>query len=288
MSARRFAGVLGWPLEHTLSPEIHNAAFRAAGLDWVYLPFPVTPEGLAPAVQGLRALGAAGANVTMPHKESVIELLDEVSDDAATLGAVNTIERVGGRLIGHNTDVAGFAAVLTHDAGYSPAGRRAVVLGAGGAARAVVKALDELGAAEISVVARDPRRAEAVAGLADAAAARVVPWERAADECSAADCVVNATPVGMYEGDMSRDEAARTDPSGGAAFRPGQFVCDLIYQPPTTPLLERARTAGADAWGGLGMLVHQAAAAFAIWTGREAPIEAMSAAAVRAAGSTRR
>jgi shikimate dehydrogenase len=271
----RFAGVLGWPLEHTLSPAIHNAAFRRAGIDCTYLAFEVPPEDLAAAVRGLRALGVYGANVTMPHKERVADLLDEVTGDAAVLRVVNTIAPLSGRLIGHNTDVAGFTAVLTDDAGYSPEGRRAVVLGAGGAARAVVKALGDLGAASIVVVARDPERATWVQEIATAAEA--VSWERAQEAAAAADCVVNATPLGM-EGEH---------PLPGADFRPGQLVYDLVYRPPATPLVESARAQGADAWGGLGMLVHQAAASFRIWTGTEAPIEAMSAAALHAIRSTR-
>ncbi|HWL64960.1 MAG TPA: shikimate dehydrogenase, partial [Actinomycetota bacterium] len=140
-----FAGVIGWPLQHTLSPTIQNAALRSVGIDWVYLALPVPPENLADAIQGLRVLGAMGINVTMPHKESVIEHLDEVSGDAREVGAVNTIQRLGDRLIGHNTDVDGFRDLMLGDAGIDVAGKRALVLGAGGAARAVVKALDDMG-----------------------------------------------------------------------------------------------------------------------------------------------
>ncbi|MGH2819856.1 MAG: shikimate dehydrogenase family protein, partial [Actinomycetota bacterium] len=122
-----FAGVLGWPLEFTLSPAIHNAAFRAAGLDWVYLPFPVAPGSLGDAVAGLRALGAQGANVTMPHKQAIVEFLDDLSGDARTLGAVNTIQRIGDRLVGHDTDIDGFREALVGDAGFRPAGRSALV-----------------------------------------------------------------------------------------------------------------------------------------------------------------
>ncbi|MDQ3952078.1 MAG: shikimate dehydrogenase, partial [Actinomycetota bacterium] len=161
-----FVGILGWPLEHTLSPVIHNVAFRRASLDWTYLSWPVEPPLLGDAVGGLRALGAIGANVTMPHKEAVTEHLDEVSGDAREVGAVNTIQRLGHRLVGHNTDVDGFAEFLSGDAGFDPRGKSALVLGAGGAARAVVKALDSLGAAEITVAGRRSERAEDVAALA--------------------------------------------------------------------------------------------------------------------------
>ena len=152
---QNFAGVLGWPLTRTLSPAIHMAAFRRLGFDWAYLSFPVPPDLLPQAVGGLRALGAVGANVTIPHKETVIAHLDQLSGDAAAIGAVNTIQRLGDRLIGHNTDVDGFREFIAGDAGINVSGSRALVLGAGGAARAVVKALDDLDAAEIVIA--DPR-----------------------------------------------------------------------------------------------------------------------------------
>jgi shikimate dehydrogenase len=265
-----FAGVLGWPLEHTLSPPIHNAAFRALSLDWVYFAWPVPPEDLPAAVGGIRALGAMGANVTMPHKEAVVELIDEISADAAAIGAVNTIQRFGDRLIGHNTDVDGFKAFLTADAGVDPGGVPAAVLGSGGAARAVVRALADLGASPITVVARDTDRAARVASIAGDVAT-VEGFERAHDVANFADLVVNATPVGT----------GGEDPLPDAKWRPGQFVADLIYIPATTTLVKRARAAGAGASNGLGMLVHQAAASFRIWTGMDPSLEAMSAAALR-------
>jgi shikimate dehydrogenase len=270
-----FVGILGWPLEHTLSPVIHNVAFRRAALDWTYLSWPVESSMLRDAVAGLRALGAAGANVTMPHKETVIEHLDEVSGDAREVGAVNTIQRLGHRLVGHNTDVDGFSEFLAGDAGFDAGGKRALVLGSGGAARAVVKALDSLGAKEVTVAGRRPERSEDVAGLAAAASPLVAEWARAASLVPDMDLVVNATPLG------TGGEHALPD----ARFRAGQCVVDLIYTPPSTKLVDAARSAGAEAWGGLGMLVRQAAASFTIWTGQAAPIEAMSAAAIHAIGA---
>ena len=267
-----FTGVIGWPLEYTLSPVLHAAAFRRLSLDWMYLAWPVPPERLGDAVRGLRALGAAGANVTMPHKETVIEHLDGLSGDAREVGAVNTIQLLGERLVGHNTDVDGFRDFLEADAGYDPRGRRALVLGAGGAARAVVKALTDLGT-EVTVAAR---RDDAVRSISDDLGAEPLAWDGAEAAAREADIVVNATPIGM------RDNA---DPVPAAEFRSGQLVADLVYDPPTTPLVARARAAGADAWGGVGMLVHQAAASFRIWTATDPPLEAMSAAAVHAIGS---
>jgi shikimate dehydrogenase len=273
-----FAGVLGWPLTYTLSPVIHNAAFRKVGLDWVYLQWPVPPEELDDAVAGLRALGAMGASVTMPHKEEIVKLLDGLSGDARALGAVNTIQRLGDRLIGHNTDVDGFRAFLEEDAGVDLEGKSCLVLGAGGAARAVVKALLDLDAAGIAIAARTPEQAEEVTAQVGHGDTRVCDWDAAGAEAEVADVIVNATPVGMREG----------DPLPGTSFNSGQLVVDLVYDPPSTEMVERARSAGADAWGGLGMLVHQAAAAFRIWTGQDPPLETMSAAALRAIGSARR
>ncbi|MDQ3916820.1 MAG: shikimate dehydrogenase [Actinomycetota bacterium] len=267
-----FVGILGWPLEHTLSPVIHNVGFRRVGLDWTYLSWPVEPRLLGDAVRGLRALGARGANVTMPHKETVIEHLDELSGDARDVGAVNTIQRVGDRLVGHNTDVDGFAEFLAGDAGCDARGKRALVLGAGGAARAVVRALDGLGVAEVCVAARSPEKAGALGELARRAPVRVEEWANAAKVAGDADVVVNATPLGA-----AGEHALR-----GAELRPEQCIVDLLYVPPSTPLVEAARAAGAQAWGGLGMLVRQAAASFTIWTGQAAPLEAMSAAAIHA------
>jgi shikimate dehydrogenase len=274
--ASHFVGVLGWPLEVTLSPLMHNVGFRRLGLDWIYLRWPVAPDDLDHAVRGLRALGADGANVTMPHKESIVEHLDSLDEDAGAIGAVNTVRRSGKELIGHNTDVVGFSEFLVEDAGFQPDGTSALVLGAGGAARAVVKALANLGAGDVTIAARNREAGANVAALADDAtrSARAIGWDDASDLVDGVDLVVNATPIGM------RGEALLSR----VTFRPNQCVIDLIYSPPTTPLIERARAGGANGWGGLGMLVRQAAASFAIWTGQQAPLDAMSAAAIRGIG----
>jgi shikimate dehydrogenase len=193
---QRFVGVLGWPLEQTLSPVIHNAAFRTAGIDCVYLAWPVPPEYLEQAVAGLRALGATGANLTMPHKQVVIDHLDDLSDDARALGAVNTIHRVGERLVGHNTDVSGFREFLAEDAGIEVQGRKAAVIGAGGAARAVVKGLAQLGAGEIVILARRPDQGPELVTIGGSITS-VEDVGRAEDFIEGADLVVNATPAGM-------------------------------------------------------------------------------------------
>ena len=269
--------MLGWPLRHTLSPVIHAAAFRALGLEWVYLAWPVPPDALGPALDGLRALGCAGANVTMPHKETALAHLDEVSSEARAIGAVNTIEFRAGWLVGHNTDVYGLAEFLTSDAGVTAHGKRALVLGAGGAARAVVKALERLGASGIEVAARNLSAAAEVAALGPRDRCTAIEWVDAPDAATAAEIVVNATPLGTGGEKLLVD----------LPWRPSQVVIDLVYDPPSTPLVEAARSRGADAWGGVGMLVHQAAGALRVWTGMEPPLEVMSAAAIRAIGRRR-
>jgi shikimate dehydrogenase len=270
----RVVGVIGWPARHSLSPVIHNAALTACGLDWVYVAFEV-PEGAAGmAVGGMRSLGIEGLSVTMPHKAAVIGALDVLTPDAESLGAVNCISRDGPGLLGDNTDGIGFLDALRIDEGVDPAGMRCVVVGAGGAGRAVARALGGAGAAEVVVVNRSPEPAVRAAALAG-------PTGRVgtAEAVDAADLVVNATPLGMgvvvtTSGD---GEPLPVDPERLGA---GQLVVDLVYHPATTPLLAAARQRGAATANGLGMLIHQAAHAFRRWTGEDPPLEAMSAAAV--------
>ena len=246
-------------------------------MDGVYLEWPVPPDQLVPAVEGLRALGALGANVTMPHKEEVAGLMDELSPEAQRIGAVNTIVCAGQKLAGHNTDVSGFGGWLEEEVGVRIAESTALVLGAGGAARAVVCALADRGAARVAVAARNAEKAQTVAELARGLG-EVVPWDEGEEAVDGAKLVVNATPLG----------AGGERVLSGARWRPGQVVVDLLYDPPSTPLVEAARLAGAEGWGGLGMLVRQAAESFRLWTGRLAPINAMSAAAVHALGTRAR
>jgi shikimate dehydrogenase len=270
----RVAGVIGWPARHSLSPVIHNAALDACGLDWVYVAFEV-PEGAAGlAVGGMRSLGIEGLSVTMPHKAAVIGALDVLTADAEALGAVNCISRDGPGLLGDNTDGIGFLDALRIDEGVDPAGMRCVVVGAGGAGRAVARALGGAGAAEVIVVNRSPGPAARAAELAGP-----VGRVGTAEAVDAADLVVNATPLGMgvvvtTSGD---GEPLPVDPDRLGA---GQLVVDLVYHPATTPLLAAARQRGAAAANGLGMLIHQAGHAFRRWTGEDPSLEAMSAAAV--------
>lgn len=269
-AATRVAAVIGDPVRHSLSPAIHNAAFAAAGLDWVYVAFEVPAGQGADAVRAMGVLGIDGLSVTMPHKADVAEAVDELAPAAAALGAVNCVVRRNGRTTGHSTDGDGFLWGLRDDLAVDPAGLRCVVLGAGGAARAVVLALAGAGAAAVHVVNRTQDRAVRAAALAGPVGA-----VSGVDAVVDADLVVNATPVGMGD-----DGRLPLDPS---LLSPGQTVVDLVYHPASTPLLEAAAAQGARTGNGLPMLVGQAAAAFTLWTGEVAPVEAM-AAAVSTAG----
>ena len=271
-SRTRVAAVIGSPVRHSLSPAMHNAAFAELGLDWAYAAFEVPPGQVPAALAGARALGLGGLSVTVPHKAAAAEEVDELSDVARAIGAVNTVVPVGdARLRGENTDGAGFLASLA-DEGFDPAGRRCVVLGAGGAARAVVHALARAGAAEVVVVNRSPDRAEGAAVLAGTAGR--VGTEA---DVSAAELVVNATPLGLAG--TADGPLLPVDPVHLGA---GQLVVDLIPNPAVTPLMRAAAANGARVAGGLGMLVHQGALAFELWTGTAAPLGVMRAAAVRA------
>lgn len=265
----RTVGVIGWPVDHSLSPVIHNAAFAALGLDWVYVPMAVPPGRVPAAIEGIRALGFAGANVTMPHKTTCAEAIGELSDDARLLGAVNTIAIGPESVSGHNTDAAGFERFLREDARFDPAGRAALVFGAGGAARACALALARGGLASLTVAARDPASADrlraSIEGFGTAMFA--VRFEDASRE--SADLVVNATPLG----------------SGGESLPlpildARVIAVDLVYRPYVTPLQTAVRGAGGSAFGGLGLLLHQAALSFQLWTGQPAPLSVMSAAAL--------
>lgn len=262
---------MGWPVSHSLSPAIHNAAFRALALDWIYVPLPVHPDDVIRALAGLDALGLAGANVTMPHKAAVADLIDDLSEDARRLHAVNTIVCDGGLLRGENTDAPGFDRFLRRDATFDPSGCAALIFGAGGAARACALALARGGAASITVAAREPARvdelATAVEGLATEV--RAIAFEDAAGVEAA--LIVNATPLG------SHGESLPVPPMSA-----GTLVVDLLYHPGVTDLQTRARAAGAVTFGGIGLLLHQAALSFELWTGQQPSFEVMSAAAIAA------
>ena len=222
--ATRVAAVLGWPVAHSLSPVIHNAAFAALEMDWMYVALPVEPGAVPAAVAGLRALGIAGANVTMPHKEAVADAMDELTEDAKRLRAVNTIELRGGRLVGHNTDAPGFARFLERDAGFEPAGRTALLFGAGGAARACALALARAGLTRIVVALREPARAAPARRGARRVPHRASRRWRSRRGQAEADLVINATPLGAH-GEIFAAARARRH----------ALLVDLLYRPATTP-----------------------------------------------------
>lgn len=265
-------GLIGWPVEHSVSPAMHNAAFAALGLPWRYTLIPVAPDRLEQELAELKAGGFRGVNVTVPHKQSVMPYLDETSEAARAIGAVNTIILRDGRLIGHNTDADGFWRAL-REAGYEPAGKSALVLGAGGAARAVVYALAR-GGSRVSVWNRTAGRARGLAldlqkvGLTLSVVARLSDLELAD-----VDLLVNATSIGMWPHEDASPWPA-TLPIGAH-----WTVFDLIYNPMETRLLAQAAAAGARTIGGLAMLVHQGALAFELWTGKSPPTDVMLAAA---------
>jgi shikimate dehydrogenase len=265
----RTVGVIGWPVTHSLSPTIHNSAFIALDMDWVYIPMPVPPDELAAALGGLRPLGFAGANVTMPHKTRSSELADSLSEDAARLRSVNTLVTGPNGLAGHNTDSPGFDRFLRRDAGFDPAGRSALLFGAGGAARACALALARGGLASLAVALRDPLRAGPLERALDGMGTRVTVIPAHTAPGTAPDLVINATPLGAH-GEWLPLPSLHAD----------MLVVDLLYRPNVTPMQSAARTAGAAAFGGLGLLLHQAALSFELWTGRPPPLAVMSAAAL--------
>ena len=275
----RLVGIIGWPVGHSFSPAMHNAAFQALELDWAYVPLPVRPDQLADAIRGVRALGFRGVNVTIPHKEAVMPLLDDLSPAAQVIGAVNTIVVAPAPLhpgtlaqVGENTDWTGFLASL-RDAGFDPAGKRCAVIGAGGGARAVVYALARAGghpAVFNRTLERAIRLVEDLRAAFPDTRLEAHPLEELRQIGGETALLVNTTPLGMSN---AQDDAS---PWPDALPIPSHLtVYDLVYNPLETKLLRQAREAGAVAIGGLGMLVHQGAEAFRLWTGLEPPIDVM-------------
>ena len=273
-------GIIGKPVGHSISPIFQNAAFRALGIDARYEAWETEPEGLAAIVASLRESDALGANVTVPYKEAVAPLLDRLSEEVSLVGAVNTIVRADdGTLVGHNTDIAGFQRALLEELAGAPVGRAAVI-GAGGAARAVVLALARLGAREIAVSNRTIERAISLCDdLAEASGVPLMPLppEGARRAARAARVIVNTTSMGMAGGDGEGQSPIAT-----GSFHAGQLACDVVANPLETPFMQDAAAAGARTMGGLRMLVYQGAAAFTLWTGRDAPLDVMLEAARRA------
>jgi shikimate dehydrogenase len=265
-------GVFGHPVAENPTIVMQEAGFKALGLNWRYLNIEVLPEDLEQAVMGLRAMNFAGINCTIPHKVAVLEFLDEVAPDAKLMGAVNTIRREGNKLIGENTDGKGFIRALTEDAKLDVAGKRVVVLGAGGEARAMTVELALNGATHITVVNRDQARGEALVKLLNEntpVKAEFVHWTQAYVVPENTNILANATSIGLYPNISDRPNLEYN------SIKPNMIVCDVIPNPPHTPFLQAAETRGAKTLDGLGILVYQGAIAFKMWTGFEPDVRVM-------------
>jgi len=265
----KFVAIFGDPVEHTLSPAMHNAAFAELGMDNAYIPFHIEPGRLGEAVRALKALGIVGANITVPHKERVMEFLDEVDGEAARMGAVNTVVNNDGVLKGYNTDGRGFVMSLREDAGLDPASKRVFLCGAGGAARGICFALAGAGVRRIYLYDVDGPKLDRLVMDINSALGRQVarPSVMDPDFIRGAGLVVNATPLGMRGSDPL--------PMPEDSFRTGQVVYDIVYNPAETRTLKAARAAGATGVNGLGMLLYQGVLAFEHWFGVTPPADAM-------------
>ena len=268
----KIVGIIGSPVEHTLSPVMHNAAFEKLGMNWVYMPFLVHTQNLAKALMGMRALGLVGLNVTLPHKESVIEFLDEIDEYAKKIGAVNTILNKDGKLYGYNTDCQGFLDILDKHGNFNPQRKNAVLIGAGGAGRSLAVGLAKKGIKKIIIFDVVKRKAEILSekirkefGCATSSfeigETRSLFWA-----ISESDILLNATPVGMNKNEKL--------PISPRCLHKNLFVFDVIYR--DTGLIKMARRKKLRCLNGLGMLVNQAARSFSIWTGKKAPVDIMT------------
>ncbi len=283
---RHRVGVTGYPLTHTVSPAFQQPAFDHYGIPAAYRTYPVTAEDLPALIATLREPEWLGLNVTIPHKEAVVALVDRCTATARTIGAINTLFKDGGSLIGDNTDAHGFLTALRSDGATDPAGARVLVLGAGGAARAVLVALAQAHARHITIANRHRARAEglleSLAVALNAQECAVVDWDSTALHQAAAnaDIILNCTAMGMTKG-----PAPQESPLPPHVFRGHHLVFDLVYTPSPTPLLHHAQQGGASTLDGLPMLVYQGAAAFERWTGKPAPLKLMKAKALAALGT---
>ena len=273
--------LIGHPVGHSVSPAFQQAALDHYALDLRYEAMDVDAPSLSQAVVTLRGSDVIGANVTVPHKQALLVLLDEMKEEAKLIGAVNTIENRGGTLIGHNTDAQGFLRALKDDAEFDPGGKTALVLGAGGAARAVTVALAGAGVKSIGIANRTLERAEALAedvrALLPSLDAVALHPESLAPAAANSHIIVNCTSLGMSGG-----VGQRATPIVADLIPPHALVCDLVYNPRETPLLKAAAIAGARVLGGLPMLVYQGATSFELWTGEAAPVAVMFQAAEKA------
>ena len=281
-SKTKLIAIFGDPIEHTLSPAIQNAALMELGLDMVYMAFHVPPDGLKGAIEAVRTLDMAGANITIPHKESVIEFLDELSEDAKSIGAVNTIVNKDGRLVGHNTDGAGYLKSLTLETGLDLKGTNVVLLGAGGAARGIVSAILGAGPAALTIANRTLEKAERLASdFKEKAGVEIkcspIEKEPLLPYIQEADLLINSTSLGMGAKVPFNTLVLSLDKLPKEAI-----VSDIVYKPLDTALLKSARREGLKVHKGLGMLIQQGAIGFELWTGHAGPINVMTKAALEA------
>jgi shikimate dehydrogenase len=272
-------GVFGHPVAENPTIVMQEAAFKALSLNWRYLTIEVYPESLADAFKGLRAMNFQGINLTIPHKVEVLKYLDEVAPDARLMGAVNTVRRAGQKLIGENTDGKGFLRSLREDAGIDPAGKRVVILGAGGAARAMSVELALAGAAQLTIVNRSAQRGQELVALLNQntpAKANFAAWDQTYAIPPTTEIIANATSIGLFPHVNAKPDLDYN------TVTPAMTVCDVIPNPPDTPFLQEARSRGAKTLDGLGMLVYQGAIGFKMWTGLEAPVAVMREALAQA------
>jgi shikimate dehydrogenase len=259
-------GVLGQPVAENPTGVMQEAAFQAAGLHWRYLTIEVAPDNLAEAMRGVRAFGMRGINLTIPHKVAVIEHLDELSHESRVIGAVNTVRRDGNRLIGENTDGKGFLRGVRDDVGIDPAGKRVVLLGAGGAARAIATELILAGVSDLLVVNRTAARGEKMAADLKASTGgpiRFETWAGRFHPAAESDLLVNATSIGLFP-----DVGAMPDVDL-SGLKPDTLICDAVFNPPLTRLLQTALKHGLPILDGLSMLVYQGVIGFQMWTGQD-------------------
>lgn len=266
-------GVIGYPLSHTLSPVFQQAALDYHAIPVTYSAWPTPPESLPQTVERLRGEDYMGFNITIPHKEQLLDLVDDVNDMARNVGAVNTVVNRNGVLTGHNTDTYGFVRSLKEKANFDPRGKSVLLLGAGGAARAAAYALAAEGVERLAIANRTVVRAESLAEDVGSVLREIeaVSLENVSGD---ADLIVNSTSVGMASGD-----GAEQTPIKAASIPPDALAYDMVYTPAETPFLRSAQEAGARVLGGLWMLIYQGAAAFELWTGKHAPVDVMYQAA---------
>ena len=273
----RILGVIGDPIDHTLSPAMHNAALRALEFDCVYLPFHVCPDRLGEAIAGMRALDLLGLNVTVPHKQAVMKHMDEIADEATVIGAVNTIALTDGILKGYNTDAYGILENLRSEGGLDTLPSNVVLLGAGGAGRAILYAvLQRAEVRQVLLLNRTVAKAESLAADLDSGRTRVTVGSLAedhAEQIRACGLLINSTSAGMFP------QAQVSPLADGRGLHRDMLVVDIVYKPQRTVLMKQAGKEGARALNGLGMLAQQGARSFAIWTGQAPPADTMMEAA---------